>query len=162
MGGECADMFTRRFLTEADKREICSWKYEGEYSLYNLPSYEEMYRAKSGFMDSQKERNYQAFLLNDKVIGFVNIYEKNEGVFIGIGVRPDACGNGYGSQILTETCRIAKQQYPMKAIWLEVRSWNLRALKCYQKSGFEIVGEEYENETQHGKDWFYRMRFSLE
>ena len=33
---------TYRPLTEADKREICDWKYEGEYELYNLPSYEEM------------------------------------------------------------------------------------------------------------------------
>lgn len=30
------------YLAEDDKKEICSWKYEGDYEIYNLPSYEEM------------------------------------------------------------------------------------------------------------------------
>ncbi len=31
-----------RNLSEDAKRQICAWKYGGEYDLYNLPSYEEM------------------------------------------------------------------------------------------------------------------------
>lgn len=41
---------TNRYLTEKDKREICSWKYDGEYSIYNLPSFEEMKKLQSGFV----------------------------------------------------------------------------------------------------------------
>ena len=29
-----------RNLSEDEKRQICAWKYGGEYDLYNLPSYE--------------------------------------------------------------------------------------------------------------------------
>ncbi len=31
-----------RNLSEDAKRQICAWKYGGEYDLYNLPAYEEM------------------------------------------------------------------------------------------------------------------------
>ena len=32
-----------RNLSEDAKRQICAWKYGGEYDLYNLPAYEEMH-----------------------------------------------------------------------------------------------------------------------
>ena len=31
-----------RNLSEDEKRQICAWKYGGEYDLYNLPAYEEL------------------------------------------------------------------------------------------------------------------------
>ncbi len=42
---------TNLLLTEADKREICSWRYDGEHAIYNLPSYEEMRQWKTGFLN---------------------------------------------------------------------------------------------------------------
>lgn len=29
-------------IREDEKQAICEWVYDGEYSIYNLPSYEEM------------------------------------------------------------------------------------------------------------------------
>ena len=67
---------TYRPLTEADKREICDWKYEGDYALYNLPSFEEMQEQQMGFMDPASEKNYVAFLDGETLVGFVNILEE--------------------------------------------------------------------------------------
>ena len=39
-----------RNLSEDEKRQICAWKYGGEYDLYNLPSYEEMQVRQIGFI----------------------------------------------------------------------------------------------------------------
>ena len=52
---------TYRPLTEADKREICDWKYEGDYALYNLPSYEEMQEQQMGLqiLIIQQSQDYQ-------------------------------------------------------------------------------------------------------
>lgn len=50
-----------RNLSEDAKRQICAWKYGGEYDLYNLPSYEEMQVRQIGFMNPQREKNYYGF-----------------------------------------------------------------------------------------------------
>ena len=78
-------------------------------------------------------------------------------VFIGIGVKPELCSRGYGQRILYETYQISKEVYPDKSLYLEVRTWNERAIRCYQKAGFEIVGEPFEQRTGSGIDNFYRM-----
>lgn len=150
-------MLLHRALTEEDKKEICSWKYEGEYAIYDLPVYEEMCRKKIGFANPQREKNFQVFLLDGIVIGFVNIKEEPEEVFIGIGERPEYCGKGYGRQILAEACKVAKKKFPEKICYLEVRVWNERAIRCYQSVGFVIVGEPYMLKTLAGEDLFYKM-----
>lgn len=101
-----------RNLTEDDKRQICSWKYTGEYKIYNLPSYDVMKMQQQGFMDPEHEKNYFAFLDCDVLVGFVNILEKDTEVFIGVGVKPVLCGKHYGRRILEETYHISKWLYP--------------------------------------------------
>ncbi|MGM9619399.1 MAG: GNAT family N-acetyltransferase [Oscillospiraceae bacterium] len=150
-------MMTHRCLTEEDKREICAWKYGGEYAVYDLPPYEAMRQAGLGFADPGKAKQYLGFWRGDALIGFVNILEEAAEVFIGLGVRPDCCGKGYGCEILREAYRIAKARYPAKPLYLEVRTWNRRAIRCYEKAGFAIDGEPYELTTLSGKGLFYRM-----
>ena len=148
---------TYRPLTEADKREICDWKYEGDYALYNLPSYEEMQEQQMGFMDPASEKNYVAFLDGETLVGFVNILEEKAEVFIGIGVNPNLCGKHYGRRMLALSYEISKTRYPSKPLYLEVRTWNARAIKCYEKAGFQIDGEPFEMTTGIGVGTFYRM-----
>lgn len=50
-----------RNLSEDEKRQICAWKYGGEYDLYNLPSYEEMQVRQIGFMNPQREKIIMVF-----------------------------------------------------------------------------------------------------
>lgn len=151
------NQLTCRALTEEDKRQICAWKYDGDYARYNLPAYEEMKAQRRGFMDPQKERNYLAFLDGTILAGFVNIMEKETEVFVGIGVNPALCGKHYGRRMLMCTCEISKARYPRKPLYLEVRTWNTRAIKCYEKAGFCIDGAPYELTTGIGSGTFYRM-----
>lgn len=148
---------THRLLNDADKRLICQWQYEGEYSVYNLPSYDKMKEKAMGFMKPQAQHQYYGFLEAERLVGFVNILEEENEVFIGIGVDPALCNQHYGQRILQDTYQISKQLYPQKPLYLEVRSWNLRAIRCYQKAGFQIEGEAFEMTTGMGKGIFYRM-----
>ena len=50
-----------RNLSEDAKRQICAWKYGGEYDLYNLPSYEEMQVRQIGFMNPQRKKIIMVF-----------------------------------------------------------------------------------------------------
>ena len=146
-----------RNLSEEDKRQICAWKYDGKYDIYNLPSYEEMQARQIGFMNPKTEKNFYAFGDENVLVGFVNILEEEAEVFIGIGVNPDLCGKHYGQRILMITYEISKVLYPNKPLYLEVRAWNTRAVKCYEKAGFRIDGDPYELTTNIGTGIFYRM-----
>ena len=146
-----------RPLTEADKREICSWHYDGEYAIYDLPPYEEMKMQKIGFLNPKQEKNFFAFWEGNKLVGFVNILEEPMEVFIGIGVNPNLCGRGYGCQILQDAYDISKSRCPQKPLYLEVRSLNKRAVRCYENAGFRIDGEPFEQITGIGAGTFLRM-----
>lgn len=143
--------------TLEDKQKICAWHYEGEYAVYDLPSYDEMIEKKMGFGNPEKEVNFLVFLEGESLVGFVNLLEEEREVFIGIGVAPEFCGKGYGTAILLETCRISRERYPEKPLYLEVRSWNKRAVRCYEKAGFVIDGEPFRQKTHMGMGTFYRM-----
>ncbi len=144
-------------LTDAEKREICSWAYSGDYAVYNLPPYEVMKEKQIGFFNPDRAQNYRAFYDGDCLVGFVNIKEEETEVFIGIGVKPELCSRGYGQLILHETYWISKELHPDKPLYLEVRTWNERAIRCYQKAGFEMAGEPFEQRTGSGVGTFYRM-----
>lgn len=148
---------TYRHPTDTDKYQICSWHYEGEYAVYDWPSYEEMRENQTFLCNPEREKNYHVFLEGDTIVGFVNIVEKAQEIFIGIGVAPQLCGMGYGREILLEAYRISKEKYPEKPLYLEVRTWNQRAVRCYQKAGFTIDGEPFQRETHMGAGTFYRM-----
>ena len=146
-----------QYLTDEDKKAICSWKYDGEYSIYNLPSYDSLKETQTGFMNLGKEKNYRVFKCDDNIIGYINLSEKETEVSIGIGVNPKFLNKGFGTHILLESCRLSKELYPEKPLCLEVRTWNERAIRCYEKAGFVIDGEAYKQETPIGVGYFYRM-----
>ncbi|MGN0977811.1 MAG: GNAT family N-acetyltransferase, partial [Faecousia sp.] len=58
---------------------------------------------------------------------------------------------------LKEVCELSKRRYPDKPLYLEVRTWNVRAVRCYEKAGFRIDGASFEQVTGMGPGTFYRM-----
>ena len=83
-----------RELTEGDKREICGWDYQGEYAIYNLPSYEEMEAKEQGFLNPRQEKNYRGFFEDDTLVGFVNLLEETHGDLSRGGSLPGALREG--------------------------------------------------------------------
>lgn len=146
-----------RHLNATDQKEICNWKYTGEYAIYNLPEYKIMKEKQIGFMNPASFKQYWGFYLENQLVGFVNIKEEEQEVFIGIGVRPDACDHQYGREILEITCKLASELFFQKPLYLEVRTWNKRAIRCYEHAGFRISGKPYLLKTSIGEGEFYRM-----
>lgn len=56
-----------------------------------------------------------------------------------------------------QSYRISKSLYPEKPLCLEVRTWNVRAVTCYEKAGFRIDDEPFSRTTLIGEGTFYRM-----
>lgn len=141
--------------TEEEKTAICEWRYDGEYAVYNSISYEEQVKAHRGFADPKN--NFYSFLNGTALIGYINLIEEEPAVRFGIGVNPAFCNRGYGSEITEKACELSHELYPGKPVYLEVRTWNTRAVRCYEKAGFSIVGEPILKTTPIGEGLFYRM-----
>ena len=133
---------------ECEKHLICGWKYDGEYAVYNNLPYEEQIKHHRGFGDPKN--NYYSFCEGTKLIAYINLIEKEREVFFGIGVAPEYCDQGYGTQICKFARIISKKLYPGKPVYLEVRTWNKRAVRCYEKAGFRIIGEPVSKKTPIG------------
>ncbi|SJZ98315.1 GNAT family N-acetyltransferase [Anaerorhabdus furcosa] len=144
-------------LSDQDKIEICNWKYEGEYAMYNFPSYEEMKKEQKIFFNPNLRSKYRTYRNEEGLVGFTNICEEDTEVFMGIGVNPTLCNKGYGQELMKMAILQANELYPNKPLYLEVRNWNKRAIHCYKKVGFEIDGDEIIQETYVGIGTFVRM-----
>lgn len=141
--------------TENEKHIITAWRYSGEYAIYNNEAYAEQKKKGTGF--ANPKNNFYSFYDGETLVGFINLYEEETEVFFGIGVDPDLCGKGYGRQMTQTACEISKLLFPEKPMYLEVRTWNTRAVRCYEKAGFHISGEPIHQTTSAGDGVFYRM-----
>lgn len=141
--------------TDEEKAAISSWKYDGDYAVYNTPPYEEQLRTHRGF--ANPGNRFFSFTDGSDLIGYINLKEEESEVFLGIGVHPDLCDRGYGRQICRQARDLSHRLYPGKPLCLIVRTWNMRAVRCYEKAGFRIVGEPFRQTTPVGEGTFYRM-----
>ena len=134
-------------------KAICSWQYPEPYDVYNYMSFEEAVNCGSPLLKEENKNNYQCFWENQKLSAYINIYTKDDKVFIGIGLSPDCCGKGHGKTYLKQGLEIAEARCPGSEIWVKVRSWNIRAIKCYESCGFkekykETIKDRFGNDTE--------------
>lgn len=146
-------------LSQEQAKELSNWKYPGEYSIYNLPPWDKMVEENYSLTDDVKRERFTGYT-NEKgeLVGFVNLLDEGEHIFFGIGVKPDYCSKGIGKTITKMALTESQKRFPDKPVVLEVRTWNKRAVQCYQSQGFEIV-EVKKQETYIGPGEFYVMKY---
>ena len=85
-------------MKEDYAKQIVEWKYEGDYSDYNLPTYEECKEKKYGITREDRKDNYIVYLLNNEVVFYSNMKEMdNNKLYIGVGLKPEYCGKVLGN-----------------------------------------------------------------
>ena len=127
-------------MTEAAVKQICAWKYEYPYSVYNYLPYDEAVKTGARITKSEYKNDYLCFWDKSRIlIGYVRFIINSDKLFLGIGLAPEYCSKGLGKTILLQSIEKAKQKYGDDTeIWVQVRSWNERAIKCYATCGFEM------------------------
>ncbi|WP_130807897.1 GNAT family N-acetyltransferase [Senegalia massiliensis] len=137
-----------------------NWKYKGDYSFYNMTADKEDLEE---FLDS-KQWKYKFAVLNKnkELIGFYSYYFKNNIMWIGFGLKPEFTGQGYGPSFVISGIDFGVKHfnYIRDYLMLAVAKFNKRAIKTYQKIGFDIV-EDYIQETNGEKYDFVKMRKNL-
>jgi RimJ/RimL family protein N-acetyltransferase len=145
-------------MTEEHARQICRWRYEGEYAVYNAASWEEMAERGEEFADPDiRARQYfSAVDDNGELCGFAQFFPLVGVTRIGLGLRPDLCGRGLGSRFAAMIASEARRRKPGDEIDLEVFTWNRRAIRAYEKAGF-VRTDTYVRPTPAGPAEFHCM-----
>jgi ribosomal-protein-alanine N-acetyltransferase len=153
-------------LTEQHCKEICSWRYEAPYDIYNWPSWGHMLVKDLQFADPNiREAQFAAVVrvddedqqnANEELIGYVQFFPMYKVTRLGLGIRPDLCNQGLGAIFMQTILSAAKEREPAHEIDLEVHIWNERAQKTYAKAGF-VLTDQYERMTTSGMEHFYCM-----
>jgi RimJ/RimL family protein N-acetyltransferase len=151
-------------MTEADAREILSWRYDGVYAAYNAP--DPALGAGSDYMAEYLDERSPYFAVREQgqadaasPIGFFAygsacevggagaeevatpaLLRPDGSLTIGLGLRPDATGQGRGLALVETGLAFAREHFRPTLFRLYVFSWNERALRVYKRVGFMSVG----------------------
>ncbi len=131
-------------MTRDKAIEISNWKYEEPYSIYNM---EESDECISELLNGEY---YYVLDLQKSLVGFicsgnsarvpggyeVGLYNNNETLDVGLGLRPDITGLGKGQEFLTHCISFLKDQFKVQNFQLVVAEFNKRAIKVYERTGF--------------------------
>ncbi|KAA9004662.1 GNAT family N-acetyltransferase [Paenibacillus spiritus] len=143
----------------AHAREICGWQYEPPYNIYGWLPWDQLEALGVEFGDPKIREEQYVSVVNDQDVlcGFAQLFPVEPSVVrLGIGMRPDMCGQGTGHLFVGAIVQEALRRYPDREIDLEVLTWNQRAIRAYQKGGFTIT-DAYERQTPTGVKPFYCM-----
>ncbi|WP_157071246.1 GNAT family N-acetyltransferase [Alicyclobacillus acidiphilus] len=143
-------------MTRTDAEQIANWQYPEPYRMYNMDGTPEA-------IEELLNRSYMAVDLlgplgrRDRTLfGFYCVgvpaqvpgmhpsgaYDSGEGdvIDLGLGMRPDATGQGFGDAFLTHILRDIAASHPGAPVRLTVAQWNARAIRLYEKHGFRLSG----------------------
>ena len=132
-----------------------TWTYEDEYSIYDYSN------EADHMLDSEAwgrgifavlnpegeligELSIEFFTAEDEVTEYAEFGNRElinqRELWIGFGMRPDLIGQGRGGGFVTACAEYAVKQteYRGKYVRLGVAAFNERAIRAYEKAGFEV------------------------
>jgi ribosomal-protein-alanine N-acetyltransferase len=135
-----------------------NWKYDGIYSFYDMTADEDDLRE---FLNENSWTDHYFAVLDDKseLVGFYSFFFECGIMSIGFGLKPELTGRRSGSKfvIVGINFGVEKFNYKQNCIMLAVASFNKRAIKAYEKIGFQSV-EKYMQKTNGGEFAFIKMK----
>ncbi|MEW8995292.1 GNAT family N-acetyltransferase [Clostridium sp.] len=144
-----------RVPTKGDVDDILTWKYDGIYSFYDNDIQKEKMEWIESFVDS--DDNFSIYNDNNKLVGNCSFYYIEEFFCVGLQMRPELTGKGFGIEFAKAIVDLGREKYKLNYIDLTVAKFNNRAIKVYEKLGFKVI-DEFVN-TIRGNDYdFLAMR----
>ena len=122
-------------MSQTNAEEIAKWHYEAPYDFYDMINDEEDLHE----LLYERGDHYFEVLENHVCIGFYSIIEDDGQIEIGLGLRPDLTGKGYGKEFLEMLLEYISLNYEKKKIVLSVAAFNSRAIHLYEKCGFKRI-----------------------
>ena len=161
-------------IRDDDLPQFAAWLSDiGLQRLLNpgmsLPQSVENYRDPNGWfqadLKNEKSRMFAIRAISDDVLvgicGMVDLRMFAHHAEIGINLaNPDYRGKGYGGEVMLLTMRYGFEQFNLNRITLRVMDYNTRAIRLYEKLGFQHEAREREF-LFHDGQYFDQLRMSI-
>jgi ribosomal-protein-alanine N-acetyltransferase len=153
-------------ITRADAQTISRWRYDEPYSVYDgnpasvASLLEPRYSYHSVHDDHGELVGYFCFGEDARVPAGkrLGLYEPGPALDLGLGLRPDLTGQGLGERFVQAGLRFAKKMYDPRLFRLTVATFNRRAIRVYERAGFEPVETFGRTKPNGEKEWLLMRR----
>lgn len=140
-------MFVITPMNEAAARALLGWRYPAPYDFYNLTPADS--EAEVAHLIDPANRYFAISDASGETIGHC-CYGKEAQVpggdypmtalDIGVGMRPDWTGKGYGAAVIGAILQTARERYQAQVFRASVALWNQRSLRACMRQGFQEIG----------------------
>ena len=104
-----------------------------------------------------KDDGYSAFeATNEELVGWFAFSCEGDCVALGLGLRPDLTGRGFGLAYLEAGLAFAEQRFRPSRFRLSVATFNERAIRVYERAGFTPL-RTFDHATNGGIHQFLEM-----
>ena len=135
-------------MTEADAREVLSWRYDPPYDIYNAdPAHE---RENGATLLDPANCYFVATDAAGQIVGYCCFgpdarvaggdYRDPDALDVGLGMRPDLTGQGRGFAFFGAVLAFGRERFGAQRYRLSVAALNRRAIRVYERAGFREAG----------------------
>ncbi|WP_288980570.1 GNAT family N-acetyltransferase [uncultured Parvimonas sp.] len=136
-------------IKKFEKSDLKSFKNFSPYEDILLTDYNLCFLTDSEIKNwekriKSKKNNYFAIFLKDILIGYVSISRVsffNSNFELSFSLDAKYSSKGYGFKVLRLFLEYYFENFDKYSIWLNVNAFNQRAIKLYEKIGFEKISE---------------------
>ncbi|WP_311525691.1 GNAT family N-acetyltransferase [uncultured Parvimonas sp.] len=136
-------------IKKFEKSDLKSFKNFSPYEDILLTDYNLCFLTDSEIKNwekriKSKKNNYFACFLKDILIGYVSISRVsffNSNFELSLSLDAKYSSKGYGFKVLRLFLEYYFENFDKYSIWLNVNAFNQRAIKLYEKIGFEKISE---------------------
>ncbi len=164
---------TLRPITMDDLPDCTRWAQDAEvmhHVIQTTKTPEEEREWLEGILKSDQEKVFMILNENQKPIGTCGIHfnstnpqlRDEEGLSLGLMIgEKTEWGKGYGSEVVRVLADVAHREYKANRIWLTVDAVHARAIRAYEKAGFQRVREINDPGRIHsdGKQLLMEIRY---
>lgn len=139
-------MYNIKPMSKQDALTILKWHYPPPYDFYNIVNTEEQ---PAEILNYNIRSNHFYSVYKNELIGLIELHYNKNTCTLGLGLRPEYTGQGYGESFVDAAIQFIKITYPdTSTIELAVATFNERAIKVYERCGFTEL--DYELMAAHG------------
>jgi ribosomal-protein-alanine N-acetyltransferase len=142
-------------MTQDEAEAVAAWRYEPPYDFYDADA---DHRDLEELLDPVRrgDKYFTAYDAARELVGYFGFVPTGDVVGVGVGLRPDLTGRGFGQSFLETGLAYANDRFAPTRFRLSVAEFNQRAIAVYERAGF-VVTRRFVHETNGGLFPFVEM-----
>jgi len=128
-------------MTESFAREIATWTYSDEWSVYNSSLENDLFTTEAGYVAVVGSGEILVgFACSGAEARVPGLCEEVDTLDVGFGMNPVFVGQGHGAEFGAVIVDYFQEHTEASRLRVVVQSWNERSLRLTRSLGFQEVG----------------------